>query len=134
MSSWSEVDLSTVPSDIEILPEGKYVFELLPGARFSKWDANRVEAAAKVVAGEFEGKIQYYSYPDPAKVGDWVIGVLVRMAKAASCEIEENESPVDFLNRVAGTKFKATVYHRTYDKEGEGQTKAELKIGSIMPV
>jgi hypothetical protein len=136
LSSWNEVDLSTVPTEAAILPEGKYEFELLPGARFGKWDADRVEAGAKVASGEFSGRICYFNYPSPAKVGDWVYGVFVRMTKATGVEIEEGETPVDYLNRVAGEHFMATLKHRTYaDSEtGESVTKMDLKIGSVGPV
>lgn len=133
-SSWSEVDLTTIPTDNDIIPEGKYEFELLPGARFSKWDADRIEAAAKVASGEFAGRVQYFNYPDPAKVGEWVRGVFVRMTRAAGKEIAEGESPIEYLNRVAGAHFAASVIHRTFDKEGESVTKSDLKIGSVSPV
>lgn len=134
MSSWSEVDLTTVSTDNDILPEGKYEFELLPGARFSKYDPDRVEAAGKVASGEFAGRIQYFNYPDPAKVGEWVRGVFVRMTRATGVEIEEGESPVDYLNRAAGSHFVGAVLHRVFDKDGESVTKSDLKIGSITPV
>jgi hypothetical protein len=135
-TAWTEVDLSTIPTDNAIIPEGKYTFELLPGARYSKWDAGRIEFAGKVSGGEFPNKVIYSSYPDPEKVGNWVHGVFVRMQNAAGegYEIEPNEDPVAYLNRVAGIHFVAKVLHRTYDKDGESVTKEDLKIGSISPV
>jgi hypothetical protein len=133
-TGWAEVDLSTVPTDLDTLPIGKYEFELLPGARYSKWDPQRVEFAGKIVGGEFPGKVLYSSYPDPAKVGDWVKGVFVRMSRAAGIEIESNEDPVEYLNRITGTHFMAKVEHRERDKDGENVTVADLKIGSVAPV
>lgn len=133
-SSWTEVDLSTIPTDNAIVPEGKYAFELLPGARYSKWDEGRIEFAGKMVGGEFPGKVVYSSYPNPEKVGDWVKGVFVRMSHASGVEIEEMEDPVAYLNRIAGAQFAAKVLHRTYDKDGESITKEDLRIGSISAV
>lgn len=133
-TGWTEVDLSTIPTDIDVIPEGKYNFELLPGARYSKYDPQRIEAAAKIVGGEFPGKVVYFNYPDPAKVGDWVKGVFVRMSRAADVEIEENEDPVVYLQRIEGANFTAAIKHRMYDKDGESITKAEMKIGSVAAI
>lgn len=135
-TSWSEVDLTTVPTDTDLLPEGKYEFELLPGARYSKWDPDKIEAAGKTVGGEFPGRVKYFSYGDPKKVGDWIRGVFVRLQRAMGVEMEPGEDPVAYLNRedVVGGHFTAKVYHRMWDKDGESQTKDDIKIGSIMPV
>ena len=127
-----EVDLTTIPTDNEVLPENQYYnFELLPGAKPSRYDADRIECAAKVVDGEFAGRVKYFSYPDPNKVGDWVRGVFIRMTHAIGVEIEEGEHPVDYLNRVAGGKFSAPVKHRVVDSDGVDTTKDEIKIGNI---
>ncbi len=134
-TSWSEVDLTTVTTDNNVLPEGQdFEFELLPGARFSKYDPDRVEAAAKVATGEFAGRVKYFSYPDPKKVGEWVRGVFVRMTHAIGEEIEPGESPVDYLNRVAGGHFRAQVKHRLVAQDGVDITKDEIKIGNVKPV
>jgi len=136
MSSWTEVDLANVGADTDLLPEGKYTFELLPGARYDKWDPERIKVAAKTVGGEFPGRVKYFDYPSPAKVGEWVRGVFIRLTRAAGVEIESGQDPVDYLNQesVVGANFTAKVYHRVFDKEGESQTKDDIKIGSILPV
>jgi len=130
-----EVDLTTVSTDNEVLPEGVYYdFELLPGAKPSRWDADRIECAAKVINGEFAGKVKYFSYPDPKKVGEWVRGVFIRLTHAVGIEIQENEHPVDYLNRIAGSKFSAPVKHRVVDADGVDTTKDEIKIGNIRAI
>lgn len=132
MASWSEVDLSNVATDNNVLPEGQYyTFELLPGARPNKYDEGKIDAAAKVISGEFEGRVKYFSYPNPEKVGNWVFGVFTRMSHALGVEIEENEKPEVYLNRVAGGVFMAPVKHRTYEQEGETITKDEIRIGNV---
>lgn len=135
LSSWMEVDLTTIPTDNATLPENVYYnFELLPGAKASRYDADRIECAAKVIDGEFAGKVKYFSYPDPNKVGDWVRGVFVRMTHALGSEIEEGEHPVDYLNRVAGHQFSASVKHRPVDTDGVTTIKDEIKIGNVRAI
>lgn len=134
MSSWSEIDLTAVPTDLDVLPEGQeFTFELLPGARYGKFDPNRIEAAAKVVEGEFSGRVSYFSYPDPEKQ-EWSKGVFVRMTRALGEEINTGEDPVDYLHRVAGGKFLSKVKHRAYSTDGVDGVKAELAIGNVKPV
>jgi len=135
MSSWAEVDLTTVTTDNSVLPENQdFEFELHPGARFSKYDPDRVEAAAKVVKGEFAGRIKYFSYPDPNKVGDWVRGVFIRMTHALGSEIEPGESPVEYLNRMAGAHFVTKMKHRIIEVDGVSTTKDDIKIGNVKAV
>ncbi|CAN5950563.1 unnamed protein product [Sphagnum jensenii] len=135
MSSWAEVDLTTVTTDNSVLPENQdFEFELLPGARFSKYDPDRVEAAAKVANGEFAGRIKYFSYPDPNKVGEWVRGVFIRMTHALGSEIEPGESPVDYLNRMAGAHFVTKMKHRMVEVDGVSTTKDDIKIGNVKAV
>lgn len=134
MSSWLEVDLTQIPTDNEVLPEGTYYdFELLAGAKPSRFDPDRIECAAKVVNGEFAGRIKYFSYPSPEKQ-PWVRGVFVRMTHALGTDIEEGEHPVDYLNRVAGAQFSAPVKHRQVDVDGMETTKDEVKIGNVRAV
>lgn len=134
MSSWNEIDLTAVPTDQDVLPEGvEFTFELLQGARYGKFDANRIEAAAKVVDGEFAGKVSYFSYPDPEKQ-PWSSGVFVRMTRALGEDINEGEDPVAYLHRVAGGKFLSKVKHRPYSSDGVDGVKAELAIGNVKPV
>lgn len=134
MSSWNEIDLTAVPTDQDVLPEGQeFTFELLPGARYGKFDPNRIEAAAKVVGGEFEGRVKYFSYPDPEKQS-WSQGVFVRMTRALGEDIEQGEDPVEYLNRVAGGKFLSKIKHRAYSSDGVDGVKDEIAIGNVKPV
>lgn len=134
MSSWLDVDLTTIPTDNEVLPEGVYYdFELLAGAKPSRFDPDRLECAAKVINGEFTGRVKYFSYPSPA-LQPWVRGVFVRLTHAIGEDIAEGEHPVDYLNRAAGGHFSAPVKHRQIDVDGMETTKDEIKIGNIRAV
>lgn len=131
--SWTDVDLTNIPTDIDLLPEEKeFVFELLPGARYGRFQQGRVEAAARVAEGEFTGRVLYFSYPDPTEQ-PWSIGVFARMIKALG-PADEGEDPVAYLNRVAGQRFVSKVRHRRVDAEGGEQIKQEIKIGNVKPV
>lgn len=134
MSVWNEIDLTAISTEPIVLPENQeFTFELLPGARYSKYDPNRVEASAKVAGGEFANQVKYFSYPDPAKY-DWSAGVFVRMTHALGEEIAEGEDPVDYLNRNAGKQFVSRVKHRTFSSDGVDGTKDEVAIGNVKPV
>lgn len=134
MSAWLDVDLTTIPTDNDVLPEGQYFnFELLPGAKPGKFNPDRIECAAKVVDGEFAGRVKYFSYPPPAEQ-PWVLGVFVRMTRALGVEIETGEEPVDYLNRAAGGHFAAPVRHRKVDTDGMDTTKDEIKIGNVRAI
>jgi hypothetical protein len=130
--AWEDVDLASVPSDNEVVPEGEYKFELLAGAKPGKFDPDKVEAGAKVAEGDYKNRVIYFSYPDPAKQS-WSPGVFVRMVKALGDTITEGETPIDILNRNAGKLFNAKVAHRLVANSatGEEEPKADLKIGSV---
>jgi len=128
LSTWLDVDLTEVSTDNDVLPESTYFdWELLPGAKPSDFDANRINCAAKVASGEFTGRVKYFSYPDPAKQ-PWVLGVFRRLVNAIGEEIEKGEEPIAYLNRVAGAGFSAPVKHS--QKEAEGMDAIFELLGS----
>lgn len=136
--SWQELDLSGVSTDMELIPEGEFVFSLLNGAKYSQWNPNKIEAAAKVDEGEYKGRVTYFSYGDPEKVPA-MAGALKRLERAifknTGAEIASGQDPVEFLNDNAGAKFIGTVYHREFEnKDGEKQRKAEIKVFKVKPV
>src|SRR5580658_10337164 len=126
--SWNEIDLQGVSTEMDLIPEGKYVFTLLPGAKYSQWNPNKIEVGAKIAEGEFAGRVVYFSYGDPEKVPA-MVGAFKRLEIALSknygTAIETGQDPVDYLNGVAGAQFISDIKHRTYtNNEGETQTKA----------
>ena len=136
--SWSEVDLQGVSAEMELLPEGKYVFALLSGAKYSQWTPNKIEVGAKVVEGGLAGRVIYFSYGDPEKVPN-MVGAFKRfeiaLAKNTGVAIETGQDPVEYLNLVVGGQFVADVKHRTFTtSEGESKTKAEIAIFKIKPL
>ena len=46
--SWSNIDMSGVPTGRELLPKGDYEVEILGGAAAGKFDANAVEVPLAV--------------------------------------------------------------------------------------
>lgn len=133
--SWADIDLTEVSPDNELIPEDRdYVFELLPGAKPSQFNPNRLECAARVAEGEFTGRVLYFSYPDPAEQ-PWVAGVFKRMVIALGVDLADDEkhNPVAYLNRVAGAKFVTKVKHRVVQSNGDDVTKSEPKIGNVKP-
>jgi hypothetical protein len=134
MSSWGDIDISTLSTDPVVLPEGnKYTFKLNKGARFSPFKEGRIDAGATVAEGDYKGTQVYFSYPDP-KEQPWVLGVFARMQKALGLKAEAGEDPVTYLNRAAGNLFVAPVKHRNVTVDGVEGKKAEINIGNVTPV
>lgn len=130
--SWGEIDLSTVPSDQEILPASESLNFVVTGARSNKFDAEKVDVFAKVFDGDFKGRGTIFSYPDPAKQ-DWSPGVFARLAKSMGIPIEKGETPVTYILRAAklGGKFAAPVKHRETEVDGLPVTKSEINIMKV---
>ena len=138
--SWTEVDLANVSAEMELIPEGTYVFSLLPGAKTNQWNPNKIEVGAKIVDGEYAGRVTYLSYGDPDKVPA-MIGAMKRLeialAKNTGVAAEEGQGIVDYLNLVAGGKFVAPVKHRLIPAKEEGEEptpRAEIAVFKVKPV
>jgi len=103
---------------MELLPVGKYTFELLPGARYDERNGGIVAMAAVVNNGEFNGKRVYLTYPDPESIGSrsgkvqsWSTVAFKRFEQAIGIEIDAGEDKVDYLHRIAGNRFTMPVKH-----------------------
>lgn len=121
---WSDVDLSTVSTQMNVVPAGNYTFQILPGAKFSDFDPAKVEVRVAITNGEQIGRQLFMSYPDPAKK-DWSPRVFKRLVEVLGTDIEANESPVAYLNRVANLRFEGTV---TNTKDDAGVERANVDI------
>lgn len=138
MSGWSEVDLSGVSTEMELIPEGKYVAALLSGAKYNQWNPNKIEVGAKIVEGEYAGRVVYFSYGDPEKIPS-MVQALKRLETALKADTgigaAEGEDPISFLNNpeVVGGKFLMPVRHRvipaTEDKPE--QPKADVSVFKV---
>lgn len=140
--SWTEVDLANVSAEMEKVPEGTYVFSVLPGAKYNQWNPNKIEVGAKITEGEYSGRVVYFSYGDPAKVPA-MIGAFKRLeialAKNTGVSIEEGQDPVAYLNTVAGGLFVAPVKHRVIpakedDPESQPDTRVEIGVFKVKAV
>ena len=130
--SWGDIDLSTARADNEVLPESEATNFLITGAGKNKFDSEKVDVYAKVLDGPEKGARTVFSYPNPNDY-DWVIGVFKRLVNSIGIKIEEGESPVDYLIRVAKLegKFTAPVKHREYEKDGLTTVKGEVNTWKI---
>lgn len=129
--TWGEIDLSTVPTDQDVLPEAVLNFAIV-SAKANRFDAEKVDVLAKVFDGEFKGRTTFFSYPDPAKQ-DWSPQLVARAAKSMGIPIEKGEGPVEYFNRAAGVggKFTAPIKHRVVEVDGLPVTKAEVNIMKV---
>ena len=138
--SWTETDLVGLSTDMELLPEGTYVFELLPGSKKGQWDPEKIEVGVKVVEGDYAGRVVYFSYNNPEK-SPAMYGAFKRLeialSKDTGVSIVEGQHPVDYLNdpTVIGGKFIAPLTHREYvNNEGETQRKTNVGIFKVKAV
>lgn len=129
--SWQTIDLSTINPNLEIVPEGSYTFSV-SGAKYGTTDPGRVEVTATLVTeGDYTGRKLFFSYPDPEKM-DWSPKAFKRLEQAIGVDANAGEGPVEYLNRVAGSRFRATVKHRKPTEEFPNP-KADLNIFSVSP-
>lgn len=126
-TGWAEIDLTTVSTQMEVLPEGEYTFQILPGAKFSDRDAGKVEFQAAVAAGEHAGRRVFLSYPNPAEY-DWAPRQFKRMVEVLGADIQKGEGPTEYLNRVQGLRFGAPVIHKI---DSQGVTRANVNLSKV---
>lgn len=131
--TWSNIDLSTINPNLEILPEGHYTFKL-SGAKYGERDPNRIEVSASVsTEGDFTGRKVFFSYPDPSRPKcDWSPRMLKRLQIAIGVDPQVGEDPVAYLNRVAGNTFGAPIKHSKPTEEYPNP-RAELDIFNVSP-
>lgn len=130
--SWETIDLTSVSTALEIIPEKTFTFELLPGAKYDERDPNRISCQAAIVQdGEFTGRRIFFSYPDPS-VKEWSPKALKRLEQAIGIDIERGEDPVTYLNRVAGNHFMTNVTHSKPTDEYPNP-RANLNLFNVKP-
>lgn len=125
---WSEVSAQD-----DIIPVGKYVLELAPGAKFLENGALKTSASV-VGENEFNGKRVFFSYPNPegtssqGKSFAWSKTAFKRLIAAIGVDPEEGEAEDAYLNRVAGSRFTGQIRHR----QSEGYPpQAELNLFNV---
>src|ERR1700675_76509 len=113
---WTNVNLSDVSTQLELIPAGTYTFELAPGAKLDEKGNLRVSATI-VQDGEFTGKRVFFSYPDPesvsskGKINSWSATAFKRFTQAIGEEPAPGESYDAYLNRIAGAHFQTSITH-----------------------
>ena len=139
--SWTDVDLSGVSLDMDLIPEGNYVLTLLPGAREGKWNAKKIELGGKIAEGEYTGRVVYWSYGDPdgtPSMKGAMKRLTIALAKSTGVEIEPGQHPIEYLNNedVVGGKFIAQVLVREIPatEEREASNKNDIQIFKVKPV
>jgi hypothetical protein len=136
--SWNEINLKDVkPERREEIALGDYVFELLPGTILD--DRGAVKAAAAIAdEGSFRGRRAFFSFPDPNGVSAagksmaWSAQALKKFEQALGIDADDGENPVDYLNRVAGTRFGAAIVMARQPYQ-DGSEKHELGLFTFKP-
>jgi hypothetical protein len=113
---WQQLNLKEInASDLNLVADGTYTFSLNSGAKYN--DFGGIYASATITSdGEFKGKRVSFSYPNPEEY-PWAGPALKRLAVVTGQEVEDNEDPVAFLNRIAGNPFSAKIVNKD-DKTG----------------
>lgn len=138
--SWQEIDLASITDEMDTIPNGQYVFELITGTKYGKFDPNKLEVPAKIAEGEFKGRIVYLSYPDPAKKS-WSPAAVKRLemalVKDGAAAISDNQDPTVFFNQddVVGHKFISVYETREYTgNDGEQKKASDVKLFKVRAV
>lgn len=115
--AWTNVDLKDVSTQIELLPQGVYTFEIAPGAKYDERNGAIKLSATVVGEGEFVGKRVFFSYPDPESVSSagkpmkWSATAFKRLTQALGEDPSQGEDHVAYLNRIAGSRFATSITH-----------------------
>ncbi len=127
--AWQNINLKEInASDLNLVAEGVYTFQLNPGASYN--ERGGINCSATIQSdGEFTGKKVLFSYPDPSEYA-WAAPALKRLALATGNDAEENEDPVTFLNRIAGSTFSTKIVNKD-DKTGV--KRSNLQTMSVKP-
>lgn len=127
--SWQNLNLKEInPSDLNLVADGTYVFQLNSGAKYNEFGG--IYASATIQSdGEFRGKRVAFSYPNPDEYS-WSAPALKRLAVVTGQDVEDNEDPVTFLNRIAGSTFSGKIVNKD-DKTGV--KRSNLQTMSVKP-
>lgn len=150
--AWTDVNFSEVNPGAELIPEGEYTF-MVTGANRDKIDPEAFSVRLSMAtAGAYAGQTVYMRYPNPDKAGkgvpgndprNWVVKSFKIFELATGKSLQENEHPVQFVNRIAKEAdqakkpiyIDAKVVHETFaDKEtGEPVTRHKVAFRSVRP-
>ncbi len=127
--TWQQINLKEVnPSDLNLVADGVYSFNLNPGAQYN--DFGGIFLSATITSdGEFKGKRVSFSYPNPDEY-NWAGPALKRLFVVTGNDVEDNEDPVAALNRIAGATFSAKIVNKD-DKTGT--KRSNLQTMSVKP-
>lgn len=119
---WESIKLADISAtDFPEIPTGTYTFSLLPGAstRINKFQTEELVVSAAITDGPEAGRRVFLQYPDPESVNSetgkkatWSAQALKKLEIALGIDQAEGETPVEFLNRVAGnghSTFQLTI-------------------------
>jgi hypothetical protein len=126
---WTNIDLSKInPSDLNLVADGVYTFQLNPGAKYNEFGG--IFASATIVSdGEFKGKRVSFSYPNPDEY-NWAAPALKRLVVATGNDVEEGEDGPAVLNRISGSLFSSKIVNKD-DKTGV--KRSNLQTMSVKP-
>jgi hypothetical protein len=131
---WEDIDLTEVTTGFELIPEGdNYVFTILPGAKPSKFDAERVEVPVAISTGEFAGRQLFLSYPDPKRPGcEWSPKAFKRLVEVLGVDVEKGETPLQILSKSAGLRFGAPIKHyQPKNETNDAPKRAEIALFKV---
>lgn len=113
---WQQINLKEInASDLNLVADGTYTFQLNAGAKYN--DFGGIYASATIQSdGEFKGKRVSFSYPNPDEY-PWAGPALKRLSVVTGTDVEEGEDPVAFLNRIGGSLFSGKIVNKD-DKTG----------------
>lgn len=145
--SWSDVKLADVQPEsgyAELTP-GEFTFALLPGAatRINNFGTEELVARAACLDVPNQGRQVFLQYPDPSSVNTktgkkatWSAQALKKLEIALGTDQEDGETPVEYLNRVAGnghSNFKMSLVENAKEKDGVVIKKVAPALFSVAP-
>lgn len=135
---WTDVDLSGVNPNFELVPEGEYDYQIMPGAKVDDYGRLSIQLSI-ATPGDNSGRRVFLQFPDPSsEKGGWVPKALKRLEQSVGIEQdkEAGETVVALAQRWGENfaKFHAPLTHRSYQNNaGETVTKEDVKVFKSTP-
>lgn len=141
--AWSNIKMSDVQvSSFTELPEGDFIFSILPGASYRDHNGSQeLSVQVAIAEGDLKGRRTFLNYPDPestdksGKPKAWSAQQLRKLQIALGVDPNDGEDPVEYFQRpeVLNSQFTMTRARGNYIPNGATEARIENKLFSVRP-
>jgi hypothetical protein len=134
---WDNIDINSInPNQDNLVDNGRYTMSIANNSVKMREGAVMGSIILDGDSGKFTGKKLSFYLPDPEAINKrgepngWASAAVRKVSVAVGEEVKEGEKVAEFLNRIAGYKFSATV---TNKPDQNGDDRSNVNFGSAKP-